>query len=271
MLNAIFTMLGSVAIMTGFMYAAKEYCHRGMIGDYNTNVSMLDTNGTAFNIFKSSIFIAIAFSTLGTVNGNILIQAWHGSLGLIFIYAAFKAADYVVLPDYDDLGAIIKDNNTSVAIMMGGYIVATGIIAFSSFVGTGPWWTSIVFFAIGQAILLGMGRIYMTMKPNLLKNIKDNQNSSGILLGGMFLAFAMILNGAIAGDFVSIEADLKDVAVSMAVGVGMFFVFINTVIDRLFVTTLTVEQMIETNNVGAISIIVTITIMLSIAIGYVVI
>ena len=109
---------------------------------------------------------------LGTVNGDLIAAAWQGVLGLIFIYVALIVSDYVILPNYDDAGAIIKDGNTAVSIMVSGFVIATGIIAFSSFIGTGPWWTSILFFVIGQVILLGMSKVYEIMHPEMLEGIK---------------------------------------------------------------------------------------------------
>ena len=272
MLQSIFTMFGSVAIITSLLYATKLYFNYTLTTMYETNTTdQINNQNNAFSIFRISIYFAIAVSAIGTMGGDLVLQSWHGVLGLVFILGAFKLSDAVLLPHYDDRHAIVVNGNSAVATMMGGYMIATGIIAYSSFVGTGPWWTSFVFFVLGQVILLGMGKVYQATHTKLVTNIKANQLSSGIMLGGMFIAFAMILNGAIAGDFESIWKDVQAVLVSTAIGAGMMFIFVNKVVDKLFITHMSLNEMIETNNVGATSTIVFIKILMALSIGYVVI
>jgi len=271
MTQAIITMIGSVAIITALMYATKRYFDFTLTKRYDTAADQISNGNNAFSIFRISLYFAVAVSAIGTIGGDLVLQAWHGVLGLVFILGAFKLSDAVLLPNYDDRHAIVVNGNSAVATMMGSYMVATGIIAYSSFVGTGPWWTSFAFFGLGQAILLGMGKVYQMMHPELVKNIKDKQLASGIMLGGMFVAFAMILNGAIAGDFTSMWADVQAVLVSTVIGIVMLLVFVNKIIDTLFIPNINMSGMINTNNVGAISTIVFIKILLAMAIGYVVI
>lgn len=272
MINSIFTMVGSVVLITAFMYMVKTFCNFRMNRVYGVTVTQAaDNNNTAFGIFRGSMLIAVALAMLGTVNGDFITQAWHGLMGVVFIYLATELSDRIILPGYDDRAAIIKHGNVAVATMVAGFMVSTGIVAYSSFVGNGPWWTSILFFAVGQTILLGMSRVYEAIHPEMLENIKKGETASGLMMGGMFVAFAMILNGAIAGDFVSIEKDLMDIAISVAIGVGMLVIFVNKIVDKLFISHMTMQEMVDTNNVTATSVMVSIKIMLAMAIGYIVI
>lgn len=272
MMQAIFTMIGSVAIVTALLYATKSYLDFTLTKNYNTTAqAQFDNGNSAFSILRIGVYLAVALSAIGIIGGDLILQACHGILGLAFIWGAFKISDAILLPDYDDHHAVVTDSNSAVATMMGGYLTATGIIAYSSFVGNGPWWTSLVFFALGQAILLGMSQVYTYTHPKLLENIKSNQLSSGILLGGVFIAFSLILNGAFAGDYVGLWTDIQATIISSIVGIGMMLLFINKVIDGLFVPRMNLTEMIATNNVGATSTIVILKIIMALAIGYVVI
>jgi hypothetical protein len=116
-----------------------------------------------------------------------------------------------------------------------------------------------------------MSKVYELMHPELLENVKENKIGSGILLGGVFIAFAFILNGAIAGDYVSIVADLQAIGISLLIGILTMVVFVNGVIDKLFVSHISLKEMIDTDNIGAIAIITVVKILVALAIGYVVI
>ena len=267
MVSPILTMSGSVLLITAAMYIGKLYS--------DATIKLhgplpLSSENLAFSVFRTSLFVSIAIAMLGTVNSDFVSQALEGGLGLLFIWLAHTISVKIILPKYDSLAAINKDGNMGIATTLSGFILATGIIAYSSFTGEGPLWTSIVFFLLGQSILLSMSKCYQWTHPKLIKEIKLGHSSSGVLLGGMFVAFSLMLNGALTGDYVSMQDDLVAILASLTVGVFMMFVFVNQVIDLLFVTEMSVHKMLEVNNVGGIIIITMIKIMLAMAIGYVV-
>jgi uncharacterized membrane protein YjfL (UPF0719 family) len=265
-------MLSSVALITAFMYGARLFCNNRVEKVYGvTSASQIDGGNHGYVILRLGIFTGIAIAMLGTINGSIMLQAGNGVLALIFIFLAIIWSDKVLFPDIDDRKEIIVNGNTSMGIVLSGFIIATGIISYSSFMGQGPWWTSIVFFAVGQVILVAMSKVYELMHPELLENVKENKIGSGILLGGVFIAFAFILNGAIAGDYVSIVADLQAIGISLLIGILTMVVFVNGVIDKLFVSHISLKEMIDTDNIGAIAIITVVKILVALAIGYVVI
>jgi uncharacterized membrane protein YjfL (UPF0719 family) len=271
MITAIGSMLIAVALVTVFMYGVKLYCSNRVSKVYGMDVGELIDNNNAFVIMLSGVFAGVAIAMLGTINGSFLLQLGNGVLALAFIALAILWSDKFLFPDVDDREEIIKNGNTAMGIVLSGFIIATGIISYSSFMGLGPWWTSIVFFIIGQIVLVAMSKVYEIMHPELLTNIKNGKNGSGILLGGMFIAFAFILNGAIAGDYVSLVADLQAIGVSLLIGIVTMVVFVNGVIDKLFVKHTKLSEMLVNDNVGAITIITVVKLLVAVVIGYVVI
>jgi|SaaInlStandDraft_4_1057021.scaffolds.fasta_scaffold24047_2 uncharacterized membrane protein YjfL (UPF0719 family) len=270
--NAILDMVISVSLVTAFLYSVRLFCENRMNATYNTSgQAQLESGNTAYSIFRSSMYIAMGIAMLGTINSDFLMQAGNGVLAAGFIYLAIILSDYVIFPNIDDRKEIIAGGNVAMALVLGAFVISTGIISYSSFMGQGPWWTSIVFFVVGQVILLVMSRVYELTHSNLLKNVEEGKVSSGILLGGMFIAFAMILNGAIAGDFVSIEADMKAIGISVGIGIFTMFIFVNQAIDRLFVPHQSIKEMIETDDIPAITIMTSLKIIIAMVIGYVVI
>jgi uncharacterized membrane protein YjfL (UPF0719 family) len=272
MIEALIKMMSSVALITVFMYGAKLFCNQRIEKVYGlTEKGLMESKNYGFTILRVGILIGIAVAMLGTINGSVLIQAGNGVLALVFIYIAIVWSDRALFPNIDDRKEIIVNGNLSMGIVLSSFIIATGIISYSSFMGTGPWWTSILFFVIGQIVLVAMSRVYEMMHPELLENIADGKVGSGLLLGGMFIAFAFILNGALAGNFVSIEADLIAIGISLLIGVVTMVVFVNGVVDKLFVSHIKLSEMLETDNIPAIAIITIVKILIALVIGYVVI
>jgi len=93
---------------------------------------------------------------------------------LIFMQIGLIVANKIIFSKLkNDIS--IKNRNISVGIVEFGLFIATGIIAYISFVGDGPFYSSIIYFLLGQILMVLIYYIYsMNIKFDLIDNLQKN-------------------------------------------------------------------------------------------------
>lgn len=158
--------------------------------------------------------------------------------------------DKVLLPHIDN-GDAVADGNTSVAFIEAGAYIATGFVLFGSFVGSGPWLSSIVFFALSQLLLLGGIRLYEWLTPFDFKEAITNDNhAAAVVVSAMMISYGVILSSVVSGNFVSWQADIYDFFISILIAVPVVAVVFNTIIDRLFFPSIRLSKAIAEKDIA---------------------
>lgn len=234
-----------------------------LIADYNFNkhISLLGTgefvydhikqNNVALGIRRGSMYLGLMIGAMGTLNSEILIQIKDQFLLLMFIGLAFFISDKILFKNVSNTLEIIK-GNVSVAIGEAGLFIATGIIAYASFSGEGPWYSSIVFFILGQIVLILATQMYELMYKNIKTNIEQGSIASAIMLSSLLISFSLILKSSIIGDFSSWEADIVSFVKMTILGFILLILFANVIVDKLFLPKLTIAEALNKENVAAI-------------------
>jgi len=276
--------LGMVYLLEifAFMYMAKYLSDHRVSSKFDANHEIEENSNGGIGLRRGGLYLAIAIGMLGTVTapsmahsflGDILAVALDGMFVLVFVMTARIIFDAVVIHDLDNDQAI-KDGNKAVGFVEAGGYIATGVIAFSSFHGEGgPWYSSLVFFVLGQVVLLAMVRAYEVFAPfNAVEEVYRGNEAAGLLLGGMMVAIAFMLYGAISGPFTGWLADLTSFALSAAAGIVLMIFVINKYVDQLFLPGTDIRtEVVRDRNVAAITVVVAVKIALGLALGMVVV
>jgi len=165
--------------------------------------------------------------------------------------SAFIMSDKILFKEVDNTKNI-ANGNMSLAISEFGLFIGTGIITYASFSGQGPWYSSIVFFVLGQIVFIAITKSYEKMYANIDKKVIEGNISAGIMLGSVMIAFALILKTAIIGDFTSWEEDIESFFVVSIFGFIILIIFANYIIDKLFLPAITIKEAIEADNIAPI-------------------
>ena len=227
-----------------FMYLAKYLSDYRVSSEFNANHEIEENNNAGIGLRRAGLYLAVAIGMLGTVTApstahsflsDLLAVALDGIFVIAFVMVARIIFDAVVIHGLDNDQAV-KDGNKAVGFVEAGGYIATGVIAFSSFHGEGgPWYSSLVFFVLGQAVLLTMVRVYEAFAPfNAVEEVRQGNEAAGLLVGGMMVAIAFMLHGAISGPFTGWMADLTSFALSAAAGIVLIVFVINKYVDRIF-------------------------------------
>jgi len=277
MLYNLMTMIIFALLAFSMMFIGKLIMDRKTKKHYNADLAIEKDDNLAIALRRGGFYFGIAIAMTASIlpseglTQSLIHQALNGSLILVFMFLAMWSADKIILNGVDNT-LELKNKNISVGLVEFALYVSTGLIAYASFKGVdGPFISGIVFFGMGQLMLILIAKGYGILHKGLFDKIKAGNISAGLIVGGVMIAYAIILKTAICGEFVSWQADIQGFLISAVVGMFMLLLFANKVIDGLFLPTSTIGQEIEEDNFAAVFMIVALKIAIAVIIATVVI
>lgn len=226
----------------------------------------IDVNNLALAFRRIGMYLGLTIAISSVLGDSIEKMLIDTTMIIIFLFISLYLANYVLLPNVHNDEEIGK-KNIAVGLVEFGLFIGTGIIAYASFIDNGgPWYSSLIYFALGQVILISI-----TYFINHKDKIEKGNIAAGIYEASIIIAYSIILKAAIMGPFVSWEKDLTSFGLSLIVGSIMLLLFANKIIDHLFLPTSTIDKEIDLKNYSALLIVGSLKISVAIAIGTVVI
>ena len=150
----------------------------------------------------------------------------------------------------------ISEYNTSVGIFNFFFLISTGIIMFGSTSGEGSLISMILFFSLGQIFLILITFAYSFIYSKIINNIRDGGITQSILVGGTLLAYSIIISASIIGDSTTLISDLKEFVLYAILGIILLLGFVNKIIDRLFLPLSEIQDEFNSQNIGAIILVI---------------
>lgn len=229
----------------------------------------LSNGNLAVALRRTGAQMAVGLAMLGVLSSpsqnefavDAALSIGYGFIAIGFILVTLLITDRILLPGICATTAL-KERNLSVGFVEFGMLTATGIIAYSSLYGGGDsiggFISSLVYFAVGQMVLLSMIYFYEKIAQKrfkLLSEISSGHVSAGIYLAGKLVAFALILKLAIIGNGRVEEFNFASAAIDFitAAGVGFIFLWVSELIlDKVIVTSSTIKEALEKDNIAPI-------------------
>ncbi|RKY03952.1 hypothetical protein DRP77_05125 [Candidatus Poribacteria bacterium] len=164
--------------------------------------------------YYAGIAIGISGSFIGGSRGfwiDMRDVAIYSLAAVVLLNIARYINDYLILYRFRNVRELIEERNVGVgAVMAGGYL-ATGLIVRASIAGEGgSWLTALVFFLIGQAVLVLAGLWYQLITPyDVHEAIGERNNvAAGVAFGSFLFAVGYLLHRGLMGDFVGWSFEL---------------------------------------------------------------
>lgn len=219
------------------MFLATKY-----IADYRLN-SKIQT--TALFVRRSGLYLGVMLGAFAVFENTFIDRTtteliYHviveSALVLVFMFTALKIADKVIFGKVCNDTAVLN-NNMPIALVEASILVGTGLVAYGSILGTGPIWTSIVFFVIGQIAFVGTVWVYEKVKLktiDLRHEIFEGSMVEAIHLSSFILIAAMAVKTGVAGDYTGMIPDLLYLAFIFTVMMVsmLYFMFIEKMIFK---------------------------------------
>jgi len=230
--------------------------------EYKLNFELVKKDNAALALAMAGYYFGLVLAIGGALVGHgisliddLTDLCIYGLLSIILVNASWYICDKLILFKFKISEELIKDHNQGTGAVSAGMSIASGFIIFGSVQGTGgSIWTVIVFWAIGQIILILAGLIYNLITPyNIHDEIEKDNVAAGVSFAGALVAIGVIVGLAAESDFESWATNLSDYLGYAALGLALL-PLVRLLTDKVLLPTVNLTDEIarqDKPNVGA--------------------
>jgi len=230
--------------------------------EYKLNFELVEKDNAALALAMAGYYFGLVLAIGGTLVGpgisiidDLIDLCIYGLLSIILVNASWYICDKLILFKFKISEELIRDHNQGTGAVSAGMSIASGFIIFGSVQGKGgSIWTVIVFWVIGQIILILAGLIYNRITPyNIHDEIEKDNVAAGVSFAGALVAIGVIVGLAAESDFESWATNLPDYLGYAALGL-VLLPLIRLLTDKILLPTVNLTDEIarqEKPNVGA--------------------
>ncbi|MEC7640724.1 MAG: DUF350 domain-containing protein [Nitrospinota bacterium] len=195
---------------------------------YKIKVELVENDNAALALTLSGYYLALIFSVGGVINGpsagisedlvDILI---YGLLAVLLLNISAVINDKLILSKFNIRKEIIEDQNCGTGAVEMAVFIATGLNIHGAVFGQGGnIYTAVGFWAVGQTILVLVGKYYnLITSYDIHDHIERDNVAVGVGFGGAMIAMGNLLRAASAEDFTSWGENLLGFFSFLVVGV----------------------------------------------------
>jgi uncharacterized membrane protein YjfL (UPF0719 family) len=185
--------------------------------EYKLNVELVEKDNAALALALAGYYFGLVLAIGGTLVGpsvniidDLLDLCIYGLLSIVLLNVSWYICDKLVLYTFKVRDELIRDQNQGTGVVSAGMSIASGFIIFGAVQGEGGnIWTVIVFWAIGQAILLLAGLIYNLITPySIHSEIEKDNVAAGVSFAGALVAIGAVVGLAGESNFESWSENL---------------------------------------------------------------
>jgi len=255
-------MFASLAIYAGLLFGAHTILDTRAKKHYD-GVDVIMQGNTAVAIRRGAFYMGLGIALYASFNSSGVAESFLGIVfesilwGLLTLGALLVSLlvnDRAILPGVDNTRALGR-GNISVAIVEAAALLGTAMIFSGSIDGSGPFMSTVVFFVLGQAAMVGTvwGYEHYLSKVNLVDEIaKDSGNlSAAILLAGKIIGTSIVIMAAVSGDFMGWALDLKVTLLALVIS---FVVLIAAeyLVDLFLIPKRVVHELVQEQNTAGV-------------------
>ena len=208
---------------------------------YNIKTELMEKDNVAFALVLCGYYLGLTFSIGGVIAGpsaglenDLIDMLIYGSLAIVLLNLSALINNRFILSEFDIRKEILKDQNCGTGVVEFAVFLATGLNIFGAIFGEGgSIFTAITFWALGQTVLVLVGKYYnLITKYNIHEEIEKDNVAIGIGFAGALIGIGNLLRAASAEHFISWEENLTTFTIYMLVGLILLPVT-RTLIDRI--------------------------------------
>ena len=194
---------------------------------YNIKDELVEKDNAAFALVLCGYYLGLTFSIGGVIAGpsagmesDLIDILVYGPLAILLLNLSALINDRFILSEFDIRKEILQDQNCGTGVVEFAVFVATGLNIFGALYGQGgSVFTAIAFWALGQTVLVLVGKYYnLITQYNIHEQIEKDNVAVGIGFAGALIGIGNLLRAASAEHFISWEANLITFGLYMVVG-----------------------------------------------------
>ncbi len=195
--------------------------------NYNIKDELMEKDNAAFALVLCGYYVGLTFSIGGVIAGpsagiedDLIDILVYGPLAILLLNLSALINDRFILSEFNIRKEILEDQNCGTGVVEFAVFVATGLNIFGALYGVGgSIFTAVVFWALGQTVLVLIGKYYnLITQYNIHEQIEKDNVAVGIGFAGALIGIGNLLRAASAEHFISWEANLMTFFFYTAVG-----------------------------------------------------
>lgn len=230
--------------------------------EYKLNFELVEKDNAALALAVVGYYFGLVLAIGGTIAGpsaglveDLYDLVIYGILSIILLNISWFLCDKLILYKFRVSEELIRDHNQGTGVVSAGISVASGFIIYGAVSGEGgSIWTVLVFWALGQVLLILAGLVYELITPyNIHEEIEKDNVAAGVSFAGALVSIGVIIGLAGEGDFTAWSIDLP-VYIGFAVLGLILLPIIRLLTDKVLLPTVKLSDEIsaqEKPNVGA--------------------
>jgi len=185
--------------------------------EYDLNDELVEKDNPALSLAITGYYFGLVFALGGTligpsygILGDVIDLSIYGLLAIVLLNISWFICDWVILRGFRVTDELIRDRNQGTGAVSFGVSVASGLIIYGAISGEGGnFFTAIIFWAIGQIMLILASSVYNLITPYQLRNEIEKDNvAAGVSFAGALIAIGIIVGLTAEGDFHSWSEDI---------------------------------------------------------------
>ncbi len=230
--------------------------------EYKLNFELVEKDNAALALAVVGYYFGLVLAIGGTIAGpsaglveDLFDLVIYGILSIILLNISWFLCDKLILFKFRVSEELIRDHNQGTGVVSAGISVASGFIIYGAVSGEGGGiWTVLVFWALGQVLLILAGLVYERITPyNIHEQIEKDNVAAGVSFAGALVSIGIIIGLAGEGDFTAWSIDLP-VYIGFAVLGLILLPIIRLLTDKVLLPTVKLSDEIAAQkkpNVGA--------------------
>lgn len=230
--------------------------------EFKLNVELVEKDNAALAIAMAGYYFGLVLAIGGTLVGpsvslidDLIDVGIYGLLSIVLVNLSWYVCDKLILFKFKISDELIRDHNQGTGVVSAGVSIASGFVIFGAAQGQGgSIWTVIVFWAIGQVILILAGLMYNLITPyDIHDEIEKDNVAAGVSFAGALVAIGAIIGLAAESNFESWAESLPGYLGYAVLGL-VLLPLIRLLTDKVLLPTVKLSHEIasqEKPNVGA--------------------
>ena len=230
--------------------------------EYKLNFELVEKDNAALALAVVGYYFGLVLAIGGTIAGpsvglveDLYDLVIYGILSIILLNISWFLCDKLILFKFRVSEELIRDHNQGTGVVSAGISVASGFIIYGAVSGEGgSIWTVLVFWALGQVLLILAGLVYERITPySIHEEIEKDNVAAGVSFAGALVSIGVIIGLAGEGDFTAWSIDLP-VYIGFAVLGLILLPIIRLLTDKVLLPTVKLSDEIAAQkkpNVGA--------------------
>lgn len=254
----------ALILIVGFyvIFYIGKVVHDLIHRSYNLNTELVENDNAALALAISGYYLGLVIAIGGTLVGpsqgivnDLLDLAFYGIISIALLNISWVICDKIILYKFHVNDELIRDHNQGTGAVVAATSIASGFIIYGAVSGEGgSIWTTLIFWAIGQIVLILAAMVYRLITPyDDHEEIEKDNVAAGVSFAGALIAIGIIVGLAGEGDFTTWREALPSYIGFAVVGLILLPV-IRTLTDKVLLPTVKLSDEIanqEKPNVGA--------------------